>query len=113
MPDPRLNPTDFAWNFETAVTAWRSAAEGRNEESPVPGMPADHDDEVEFAIAEAAEVYILDRTPGSVGEAAAILDIVVAAADSRVDGRDRDALRRVRDFIVTLEMPPATDTTPG
>ena len=53
---------------------------------------------------EAAETYILSRTPRDRDEVAAILEILITqAGDPRSDGIDQLALGRVRDFIQQLD----------
>lgn len=49
---------------------------------------------------EAAETFILNRTPRDRDEAIAILEVLLTqAGDPRSDGLDQLALRRVRDFV--------------
>lgn len=74
-----------AWTFETAAAFWEA-----------------HRDDPEgawdgFA---SAEAFLLDHTPGSSGEAARMLEVVVAqAGDRRSDERDMGALKRLGDYL--------------
>lgn len=46
-----------------------------------------------------AECFILDQEPTSAHEAAVILDVLLDGEPQRSDGRDHDALRRIRDLL--------------
>lgn len=53
---------------------------------------------------EAAETFILNRTPRDRDEVVAILEVLLTqAGDPRSDGLDQVALRRVCDFVEGLE----------
>ena len=52
-------------------------------------------------IVDEAECFILDQVPDSAREAAAIIDVLLDAEPQRSDGRDHDALRRVRDLLLS------------
>ena len=51
---------------------------------------------------EEAECFILDQTPVTAREAVAILDVLLDGEPQRSDGRDHDALRRVRSLLLTV-----------
>ena len=48
-----------------------------------------------------AECFILDQAPANAREAAAILDVLLEGEPQRSDGRDHDALRRIRDLLLS------------
>ncbi|MFC5345099.1 hypothetical protein ACETK8_03725 [Brevundimonas staleyi] len=47
-----------------------------------------------------AECFILDQTPADAREAVALLDVLLDGEPQRSDGRDHDALRRIRDLLL-------------
>ncbi len=77
-----------AWTYETAAAAWRRT---RSNPEPV------------WADFEAAERRLLDHAPRTAGEAAQILAVIVdQGGDRRSDGRDVEAVARVRRFLLQL-----------
>lgn len=77
------------WTFDSAVAFWRAHYEA--------------DPEVVWDRFAAAEAAILDHKPTSSVEAEVIFDVVLEQClDGRSDGRDRAALRRLRDYIRSL-----------
>ena len=95
-PVPRL--FEPHWTFETAMSVWSSAR--ARDMSTGQSVVVESLDDLDFAEADAAETYLLDTAPRREAEAIAILDVVMAQSDFRVDGRDRAALGRVRTFLV-------------
>ncbi len=62
------------------------------------------DPDADWDALEAAEKYILSRTPRDRDEVAAILEVLITqAGDARSDGIDQLALVRVRDFVSGLD----------
>ncbi len=62
------------------------------------------DPDADWDALEAAETFILSRTPRDRDEVAAILEVLITqAGDPRTDGIDQLALGRVRDFIQGLD----------
>ncbi len=49
-----------------------------------------------------AECFILDQTPVTAREAVTILDVILDGEPQRSDGRDHDALRRVRTLLLSV-----------
>lgn len=63
------------------------------------------DPDADWEAFEAAETFILKRTPRDRDEVLAILEVLLTqAGDPRSDGLDQLALRRVRDFVQSLDM---------
>lgn len=74
-----------AWTYETATTFW-----SRTKQNP----EAIWDD---YA---SAERFLLEHRPRTPGEAAQILAVMIEqGGDRRTDGRDVDAMARVRRFL--------------
>lgn len=61
-------------------------------------------DETGFRAIETLERVILDHVPKTLGEAAAMLDVIISEVSTggRVDGRDLKALRSIRTLLGTL-----------
>ena len=77
-----------AWTYETAAVFWR-----RTRANPEGAW-------TEF---EAAERHLLDHAPRTVEEAAQVMAVLVEqGAERRSDGRDVEAIGRVRRFLVRL-----------
>lgn len=82
-----------AWTYETAMSFWR-----RTKQNPEAVWD-------EYA---AAERFLLRHRPRSPGEAAQILAILVEqGGDRRSDGRDVEAMSRVRRFLQQMARPEA------
>lgn len=77
-------------SFNDTYTAWRALSE------------AEQGDDDTFAVLEAAERTLLRHEPRSIGQAARILEVILAEADPRCDGEDRKALSRVRKLLAHL-----------
>lgn len=78
-----------AWTYETAISFWR-----RTKQNPEAVWD-------EYA---AAERFLLQHRPRSPGEAAQILAILVEqGGDRRSDGRDVEAMSRVRRFLQQMD----------
>lgn len=76
------------WTYETAAAFWRRT---RGNPEPV------------WADFEAAERRLLDHAPRTAEEAAQVLAVLVdQGADRRSDGRDVEAVSRVRRFLLQL-----------
>ncbi len=80
-----------AWTYETAMSFWK-----RTKQDPEAVWD-------EYA---AAERFLLRHRPRSPGEAAEILAILVEqGGDRRSDGRDVEAMSRVRRFLQQMARP--------
>ena len=78
-----------AWTYETAMSFWR-----RTKQNP----------EAVWHEYAAAERFLLQHRPRSPGEAAQILAILVEqGGDRRSDGRDVEAMSRVRRFLQQMD----------
>ncbi len=77
-----------AWTYETAHSFW-----SRTKQNPEAIWE-------EFA---SAERFLLEHRPRSAGEAAQVIAILVEqGGDRRTDGRDVEALARIRRFLTQL-----------
>ncbi len=77
-----------AWTYETAATFWT-----RSRQNPENAWDA----------YVSAERYLLDHRPRTPAEAAQILAVLVEqGSDRRSDGRDVEAVARVRRYLVQL-----------
>jgi hypothetical protein len=77
-----------AWTYETAASCWSA-----------------HRDDPEglWDAFESAEAFLLDHAPRTPQEAARMIEVLVEqGGDRRTDGRDVDALERVRGFLQRL-----------
>lgn len=64
------------------------------------GPRQEADDQFEDVLS--AEAFLLDHAPASSGEAASMLEVVIAqGGDARSDGLDLRALQRVKEFLVS------------
>ena len=77
-----------AWTYETAASFWNRSRE---------------DPEAAWGAYVSAERYLLDHRPRIPAEAAQILAVIIdQGGDRRSDGRDVDALARVRRYLQQL-----------
>lgn len=77
-----------AWNYETAISFWSA-----NRENP----------EGLWDAFESAEEFLLDHSPRTPLEAVRMIDVLAEqGGDRRTDGRDVEALVRLRDFLQRL-----------
>jgi hypothetical protein len=77
-----------AWTYDTATSFW---------------IRSRQDPEAAWETYVSAERYLLDHRPRTPGEAAQILAVLVdQGGDRRSDGRDVDALARVRRYLHQL-----------
>lgn len=77
------------WTFGSATAFWRAHHNA--------------DPEAVWDRFETAEAFLLDHTPTSSAEAEIIFDILLdQAPEGRSDGRDRQALIRLRNYVGSL-----------
>ena len=87
------------WTFETALAVWRAFNLEAAKPKPMSSEQREIAENDAFVVADSAELFILDQRPQTPAQAAAVLEVVMEQPDLRVDGRDRAALRHVRDFL--------------
>ncbi|MDY6922493.1 MAG: hypothetical protein SWI22_00865 [Pseudomonadota bacterium] len=88
-----------AWNYETAASFW-----SRSRQNP----------EGVWDAWVSAESYLLDHRPRTPAEAAQILAVLVdQGGDRRSDGRDVEALARVRRYLNHLARYETDQATPA
>ena len=90
---------EHRWTFETALAVWRAFNQEVARSKPMSSEQREIAENDAFVVADSAELFILDQRPQTPAQAAAVLEVVMEQPDLRVDGRDRVALRHVRDFL--------------
>jgi len=88
-----------AWTYETASSFWNRSRQ---------------DPEGAWDTYVSAERFLLDHRPRTPGEAAQILAVLVEqGGDRRTDGRDVEAVARVRRYLHQLDRYEAEQATPA
>ena len=99
MTTPTPRAPEHRWTFDTALAVWRAFNNEVARTKPMSSEQREIAENDAFVVADSAELFILDQRPLNPDQAAAVLEVIIEQPDLRVDGRDRAALRHVREFL--------------